>query len=127
MSSRRISALAFAADLVAVVVFAAIGRMAHSRPDDLLGLAGTAAPFAAGLVVAWVTPVVRAHPQGLRAGLVVWAGAAVLGLVLWAVFTGALPVSFAVVTIISLGVLLLGWRGLTASVVYLVRRRALLR
>jgi hypothetical protein len=125
MSSRRIPALAFAADLVAVIVFVAIGRMTHERPDDLLGLAATAAPFAIGVVAAWATPIVRAHPQTLRVGLVVWAGAAVLGLALRAGFTGQLPLSFAVVTILSLGVLLLGWRGLTAGVAYLARRRAL--
>jgi hypothetical protein len=125
MSSRRVLALALAADLVAVVVFAAVGRMTHARPDDLLGLAGTAAPFAIGVVVAWVTPVVRAQPLGLRAGLVAWAGAAVLGLALRAAFTGQLPVSFAVVATLSLGVLLLGWRGATAAVAYVGRRRAL--
>jgi hypothetical protein len=124
MSSRHIPALAFAADVVAVVVFAAIGRMSHARPDDLLGLLATAAPFLAGLLAAWVVPIVRAHPQGLRAGLVVWAGTVILGLALRAGFTGALPLSFAVVTLLSLGVLLLGWRGLTAAVAYVAGRRA---
>jgi hypothetical protein len=125
MSSRRIPALAFAADVVAVVVFAAVGRMSHDRPDDLLGLLGTAAPFLVGLVVAWVVPVVRAHPLGLRAGLVVWGATAVLGLALRAGFTGQLPATFVVVTLIALGVLLLGWRGLTHAVAYVAGRRAL--
>ena len=125
MSSRRIPALAFAADVVAVVVFAAVGRMSHARPDDLVGLLGTAAPFLVGLVVAWVLPAVRANPQGMRAGLVVWAGTVVLGLALRAGFTGSLPWTFALVTVISLGVLMLGWRGLTAAVAYAVDRRAL--
>jgi hypothetical protein len=126
MSSRRLAALVFAADLVAVVVFAAIGRSSHDESGDLLGLAGTAAPFAVGLVAAWALPTVRANPPALRSGLVVWAGAAVLGLALRAAFTGRLPLSFAVVTVIALGVLLVGWRGLTAAV-RVGRRRALLR
>ncbi|OLT11218.1 hypothetical protein BJF78_27355 [Pseudonocardia sp. CNS-139] len=125
MSSRRITALALAADVVAVVVFAAIGRMSHARPDDLLGLLGTAAPFLAGLAVAWAVPVVRAHPQGLRAGLVAWAGAGVLGLGLRFAFTGELPPTFVAVTLVSLGVLVLGWRGLTAGLTALAARRAL--
>ena len=125
MSSRRIPALALAADVVAVVVFAAVGRMSHQRPDDLVGLLGTAAPFLVGLALAWVVPLVRANPLGLRAGLVAWAGAVVLGLALRAAFTGQLPWTFALVTAISLAVLLLGWRGLTAAVSSVVRRRAL--
>ena len=80
MPPRRIAALAFAADVVAVIVFAAVGRASHAESGDLLGLLGTAAPFLVGLVAAWATPAVRAHPAGLRAGAVVLAGTAVLGL-----------------------------------------------
>jgi hypothetical protein len=125
MSPRRIPALAIVADVVAVVVFAAIGRMSHAQPDDLLGLLGTAAPFLVGLVAMWATPVVRAHPVGVRAALTVWAGTVVIGLLLRLGFTERLPVSFAVVTTIALGVLLLGWRALSAVVAGRVRQRAL--
>lgn len=123
MSPSRIPALALAADAVAVIVFAAVGRSSHAEAGDLLGLLGTAAPFMVGLVAAWATPVVRAHPAGWRAGAVVLAGTAVLGLVLRAGFTERLPLSFAVVTLVSLAVLMLGWRGLSA----LVARRAVQR
>lgn len=122
MSTWRIRALALAADAVAVVVFAAIGRANHDRPDDLLGLFSTAGPFVAGLVAAWVLPVVRADPQGLRAGLVVWGGTTVLGLALRAGFTGQLPPTFVAVTAAALAVLLLGWRGVTSGVAYLATR-----
>jgi hypothetical protein len=124
MLPRRIATLALVADVIAVIVFAAIGRMSHGRPDDLLGLLGTAAPFVAGLVASWVLPLVRAHPAGLRAGLAVWLGTAVLGLLVRAGFTGELPMSFAVITLIALGVLLLGWRALSAAVSHRVRQRA---
>ena len=123
MSPTRIPALALAADAVAVIVFAAAGRVSHAESDDLLGFAGTVAPFAVGLVAAWATPVVRARPAGLRAGGVVLAGTVVIGLLLRAAFTGRLPLSFAVVTLIVLAVLLLGWRGIAL----LVARRARLR
>jgi len=115
-SSSRITLLAAAADAVAVVVFAAVGRLSHGEPDDLLGLVGTAAPFAIGLVVAWATPVVRRDPAAWRAGLVAVVCTAGIGLLLRAGFIGRLPLSFAVVATLSLAVLLLGWRGLAALV-----------
>ncbi|MBW0132781.1 DUF3054 domain-containing protein [Pseudonocardia abyssalis] len=116
MPRSRIPALALAADLVAVVVFAAIGRLSHAEPGDVWGLLVTLAPFAAGVVAAWATPVVRADPSGLRAGGVVLAGAVVVGLALRAGFTGSLPLGFAIVTAVSLAVLLLGWRTLSLVV-----------
>ena len=126
MLFRRIATLALTADVVAVIVFAAIGRLSHDRPDDLLGLLGTAAPFLVGLGAAWALPIVRAHPIGLRAGLVVWGVTVVLGLLLRAGFTGHLPPpSFAVITLVSLGVLLLGWRSISAAVSHRARQRAL--
>jgi len=125
MSPRRIPALAIVADVVAVVVFAAIGRMSHAEPDDLLGLLATAAPFLVGVAAMWATPFVRAHPVGARAALTVWAGTVVIGLLLRAGFTERLPLSFAVVTTISLAVLMLGWRALSAAVSVRARQRAL--
>jgi len=115
-SSSRITLLAAAADAVAVVVFAAVGRLSHGEPDDLLGLVGTAAPFAIGLMAAWATPVVRRDPAAWRAGLVAVVCTAGIGLLLRAGFIGRLPLSFAVVATLSLAVLLLGWRGLAALV-----------
>ncbi len=125
MSPRRIPALAIVADVVAVVVFAAIGRMSHAEPDDLLGLLATAAPFLVGVAAMWATPYVRAHPVRARAALTVWAGTVVIGLLLRAGFTERLPLSFAVVTTISLAVLMLGWRALSAAVTVRARQRAL--
>lgn len=123
MSSRRISALAIVADLVAVVVFAAIGRMSHGEPDDMLGLLGTAAPFLLGVVVTWSVPAVRANPVGVRAALAVWVGTVVVGLLVRAAFTGSLPPSFAAITAVSLAVLMLGWRALSSAVSVRARQR----
>jgi Protein of unknown function (DUF3054) len=124
MSPRRIPALAFAADVIAVVVFAAVGRISHAEAESLSGLLATAAPFLIGLVASWATPVVRAHPVGFRAGAVVLAGTAVLGLLLRAAFTWRLPLSFAVVTVVSLAVLLIGWRSLSLLVSHRADQRA---
>jgi hypothetical protein len=123
MTHSRIPALAFAADVVAVIVFAAVGRASHAEPGDVLGLLATMAPFAVGLVAMWATPVVRARPAGLRAGVVVLAGTAAIGLLLRLAFLDRLPTSFAVVATISLAVLLLGWRGLSLLVAHRARAR----
>jgi hypothetical protein len=122
--SSRISLLAAAADAVAVVVFAAVGRLSHGEADDLLGLVATAAPFGVGLVAAWATPVVRREPAGLRAGAVVVVCVASIGLLLRAGFLGRLPLSFALVATVSLAVLMLGWRGLAALVSRTAHRAA---
>jgi hypothetical protein len=116
MTHSRIPALAFAADVVAVIVFAAVGRASHAESGDVLGLLGTMAPFVVGLVASWATPVVRARPAGLRAGAVVLTGTVVIGLLLRFAFTERLPLSFAVVAAIALGVLLIGWRALSVVV-----------
>ncbi|MBW0104754.1 DUF3054 domain-containing protein [Pseudonocardia sp. KRD291] len=116
MAPARIPALALAADLVAVVVFAAIGRVSHAEADSLLGLLGTAAPFVVGAGAAWVSPWVRAAPASMRAGGIVVAGAVVVGLLLRLGFTGSLPATFALVTAVSLAVLMLGWRTLAMLV-----------
>lgn len=123
MSSRRISAPALAADVVAVVVFAAIGRANHAGAADVWGLASTAAPFVVGLVAVWATPLVRADPPSLRAGAAALAGTVIIGLGLRAAITGRLPLSFAVVTVVSLAVLMLGWRTLTLVVARRAARR----
>ena len=112
----RIPALALVADLVAVVVFAAVGRVSHADAGSLTGLAGTALPFLVGAGAAWATPRVRAEPVSVRAGLVVLVLTAGVGFLLRWAFLGRLPLSFAVVTVIVLAVLLVGWRGVSATV-----------
>lgn len=114
MPSSRVPALALAADVVAVVVFAAIGRASHSEPASIAGIVLTAAPFLVGLGAAWACPVVRVAPTGFRAGAVVLLGTAVLGFLIRYGFTGRLPLSFVLVATTALAVLLLGWRALSA-------------
>jgi hypothetical protein len=124
MPSSRIAALAFAADVTAVVVFAAVGRSTHGESGDLFALLGTAAPFLVGLGAAWATPTVRANPTGLRAGLVALAGSAVLGLALRAGFAAALPpLTFVLISVVSLAVLMLGWRALSSAVAHRAGQR----
>jgi hypothetical protein len=64
---------------------------------------------------------------GFKAGALVLAGSAVLGLLLRAAFTGRLPLSFAIVATVSLAVFLLGWRGIAALTSRLSHRRTSVR
>ncbi|MGE0297708.1 DUF3054 domain-containing protein [Pseudonocardia sp.] len=118
----RIPVLALAADAVAVVVFAAVGRSTHAEPGDLLGLLTAAAPFLVAVLASRAFPPVRLAPTSLRAGLVVVGVTAAGGLLLRAAVTGRLPLTFVLVATASLAVLLLGWRGLSALVARRVAR-----
>lgn len=113
---RRIPPLALAADVVAVLVFAGVGRSSHAETFDVAGLATTAAPFLIGLAAAWITPYVRSDPASLGSGVAVLAGTVVVGLALRALVLGRLPLSFVLVATLALGVLLVGWRALSMVV-----------
>ena len=72
----RIPALAITADIVSVIVFAAVGRASHDESADISGCSPRPRRSASASLAAWATPLVRARPAGLRAGLVVLAGTA---------------------------------------------------
>lgn len=121
--SSRVPVLAFASDVVAVVVFAAVGRSTHASADGLLGLLATAGPFLAAVLASRALPPVRLAPTSLRAGTIVVVVTAAGGLLLRAAFTGRLPWTFVLVTTLSLAVLMLGWRGISALVAHRVATR----
>jgi hypothetical protein len=104
------------ADVLAVLVFAAIGRSSHAEVVDGFAVLTTAAPFLLGLVVGWL--VVRAWrtPLRLPAALGVWMAVVVVGLGVRAAFTHRLPLTFVLVTVVSLALLLLGWRALARRI-----------
>jgi hypothetical protein len=112
---------ALTADVLAVLLFALLGRTSHGEDDSPAGLASTAWPFLAGLLVGWLAGRCWRGPLALRAGLPAWVGAALVGLGLRLLTLHRLPWSFAVVATVALGVLVLGWR-LVAAVP--ARRRA---
>lgn len=115
-SARRSPALALVLDAVLVVVFAAIGRATHD--GDALGpfgsgLATTAWPFVAALLVGWlVTRAWRRPTAVVRTGLPVWAITVALGMVLRALSGQGVAVAFIIVATLTLALLLLGWRGI---------------
>jgi hypothetical protein len=100
-----------ALDAVAVLAFAAIGRSSHEEGTAVLGVLVVAAPFLVGATVGGVLGRSWRAPLAWRSGLATWAGAVVVGLALRAVIYDRLPLSFAIVATVALGVLILGWRG----------------
>ncbi|MGH3929854.1 MAG: DUF3054 domain-containing protein [Pseudonocardiaceae bacterium] len=98
------------ADVLAVLMFAAVGRSSHVQAVDALGVLTTAAPFLLGLLIGWL--VIRAWraPLRLPVGVAVWAGVVIVGLGVRAAFTHRLPPTFALIATASLALFLLGWR-----------------
>ena len=100
-------------DVVAVVVFVAIGRLQHDgagafAPDEVLT---TLWPFIAGLAVAVVVvAIARGAYMSTPVGAYVAVITAACGLALRYASGQGIAVSFAVVTTVVLGLLMLGWR-----------------
>lgn len=107
---------ALIADIVAVTVFAILGRSSHEEANTLLGVLGTAWPFLVGAVVGHLicraAGTLRGHPTHWRPGLVVWASTLVIGMTLRIVSGDTAAWSFMIVATIVLAVFLLGWRAI---------------
>ncbi|KZE42189.1 DUF3054 domain-containing protein [Microbacterium sp. T32] len=120
MTIRRAAFLALLLDVVLVVVFAAIGRATHD--GGILGpggsgLATTAWPFLAGLLLGWVVSLGWRRPAApLRTGLPVWAVTLVAGMLLRALSGQGVAVAFVIVAGITLLLFLVGWRAIAALV-----------
>jgi hypothetical protein len=116
-SDRRTTALAFAADVVCVVVFCTIGRRSHAEGLTLGGIAETAWPFLAGTGIGWLAA--RAWRQPLSpapTGLLIWVCTVAVGMVLRKISGQGVALSFIVVASLVTAVLLLGWRGAVSAV-----------
>lgn len=123
-ASRPVAAGAAAADALLIMLFAAIGRDAHARGDVLTGVLLTAWPFLTGAAVTWV--VLRLWHGPLApwpAGVAVWLGAVGIGMVLRAVTGQTVVLPFVIVALISLAVLLLGYRLLVPGLLRMRRSR----
>ena len=116
----RLPLAAALADTVLILVFAAVGRDAHQRGDVVTGVLLTAWPFLAGAAIGWaVARAWRAPLSVRRAGLAVWLGSVTGGMALRAVTGQTVVLPFVIVALLSLGLLLLGYRLLLAG----LRRR----
>ena len=103
------------ADVVGVTAFAAVGRRSHAEGLDLAGIAGTAAPFLAGAAMGWVLARAWRDPSAIvPGGVTTWVAALVGGMAIRQLTDQGTAASFVVVATVALGVVLLGWRGVTA-------------
>jgi|UPI0002E7071C peptidoglycan/LPS O-acetylase OafA/YrhL len=112
------------ADLLLVLVFAAIGRDAHARGDIISGAFATAWPFLAGAAIAWAVTRAWRSPLGMwPSGVCIWIGAVVVGMLLRAATGQVVVLPFVLVALITLGVFLLGYRLLAAMLLRASRKR----
>lgn len=111
-------ALAPALDLLALLIFALLARLAHDDGSgfSVLRWLDTAWPFMLGAVIVWgilLAAGTRAAGQALRTGVVVWLGSLIVGLGIWAIRNAAIPHwSFILVATLMSALLLFGWRGI---------------
>ena len=110
-SRRNAWPIAVVADVVVVLVFAAVGRSNHHESAGPAGVWHTAWPFLLGTAIALaLTAFTRADPLSLGVGVRVWLWTVVIGMVVRASLGEGTALSFVVVATIVLGALFLGWR-----------------
>jgi Protein of unknown function (DUF3054) len=115
------AALGVLADVCCVLVFVVIGRANHHAGESLAGVASTAWPFLAGLAAGELATRAWRRPLALvPTGVGVWAGTVAGGQVLRVISGQGTAAAFVVVSLLFLGLFLLGWR----LAVRLVARRA---
>lgn len=114
---RASAVLALALDAALVVAFAAIGRASHDDGgtgvlgEGGVGLATTAWPFLAALLVGWLASGAWRRPAApLRTGVPVWLVTVVGGMLLRTVSGQGTALPFVVVATLALLALLVGWR-----------------
>ena len=114
--------LAFAADLLCVLVFVVVGKIDHETGTAVAAVAGTAWPFLVGLAVGWLVLLAgRREPSSIGSGVLLWLATLVVGMVIRGLGDGRVPHwSFMIVAGVVTGVFLVGWRAVRAM---LVRRR----
>ncbi len=94
-------------DVVAVVVFVAIGRRNHDEGTAISGVLAVAAPFLIALVVSWLGMRTWVEPFTRRSWAATWVITVVAGLLLRRfVFDRGIATPFIIVATITLGVLL---------------------
>ena len=105
--SRRAVITTAIVDVVAVVVFVAIGRRNHDEGTALSGVLGVAAPFLIALGVSWIGLRTWREPFNRASFIATWVITVIVGLLLRrVVFDRGIATAFIIVATITLGVLL---------------------
>ncbi|WP_217134368.1 DUF3054 domain-containing protein [Leucobacter chinensis] len=108
---------AFVLDAVLVCIFAALGRNSHTMGMSIGGVLTTAWPFLAGLAVSWAASLAwRAPLAPIRTGLPLWIGTVGIGMLLRSLTGAGTAFAFVLVATGTLGVMLVGWRALSAMI-----------
>jgi hypothetical protein len=102
-----------AADGVAILAFATVGRLSHAEGLSLPGVIGVAWPFLVGGAVGTLVGRTWRRPTALSSGAWVWLGTVAGGMLLRWSTGGGVQVSFVIVASVVLAVFLLGWRLVT--------------
>lgn len=111
----------FLVDVVAIVVFAALGRRNHGEGTSAAGVLVVAAPFLAGWTVAWFATRLHRTPASAGRALGALAVALPIALLLRALTGRGDAPAFVVVAAVFLGLALVGRRWLVGVI---ARRRA---
>jgi hydrogenase/urease accessory protein HupE len=105
--SQRAVVITAVVDVVAVVVFVAIGRRNHDEGTALSGVLSVATPFLIALLASWVGLRTWNEPFTRRSWAATWAITVIVGLLLRRlVFDRGIATPFIIVATITLGVLL---------------------
>ena len=103
--------LGLLADVCCVLAFVVIGRANHHAGETVAGVASTAWPFLAGLAAGEVATRGWLRPFALLpTGVGVWLCTVAIGQVLRVVAGQGTAPAFIVVSLLFLGLFLLGWR-----------------
>lgn len=115
--ARNVIAGSVVADLLAVMIYVSVGRSSHDESLAVSGLFATAWPFLIGIVGGYIGIALTRWPAlSLRGGTVITVKTLIIGLVLrYGVAKDGTEFSFVVVTVVVLGVLMLGWRLITLA------------
>jgi hypothetical protein len=109
-------------DVVAVLIFCALGRRSHDEGADISGLAATAWPFLSGTALGWLLSRGWRRPTALvPTGVVVWISTVLVGMALRAATSAGVAWAFVVVASTVTAAFLLGWR---AVFEFVARRRS---
>jgi hypothetical protein len=111
------AALGLLADVCCVLAFVLIGRANHHAGDTLAGVASTSWPFLAGLAAGEAATRGWRRPFALiPTGAGVWLATVAIGQALRVLAGQGTAVAFIIVSLLFLGLFLLGWRAVAQRI-----------
>jgi len=109
---------AAALDVVAILLFVAVGRRSHGESGSwLIGTGRVAAPFLIGLALAWLAARAWRAPTAVTTGVAIWPVVVAAGMALrHFAFDRGTALPFVIVATGVTGLFLIGWRAATSRV-----------